>query len=503
MYSMLGKKTEFSTVMMSRLLRNYGPVFLWFTIYVLISGALQLDVPYPWDNDTAYHAAVGRLIREHGILHSFPWTPFSWLADHYADKELLFHLLFVPFANLDWITASQIVGTLAGAALLLVLYLILRKEDVRFAGLWSLISLSGSVYFIFRFILVRPHLLSIPLALIFLWAAVRGRFVILALVSAVYPWAYVAFWQLPALLLIAAETARFLSSGRVQWKPAAMAAAGIVVGVAVHPNAVNLLKINWIHMSDIFFKNTFGTQSAYEMGTEFAPFPLTAWVQGLLFSVLMIIVSFYYAWRGLRKDSLLPAFTLAAFGFCILTIRTARFCEYFVPFSVAAMAFASREVKWRFLPHAILGVSMLYTVSVGPGLYSGLPIRINDMPPDIENYLRLQIPKHSQVFTTDWDRTGLLMLILPDRQFMVALDPTLFYLKDPELYLLWHRICREAPPGSSELIRRRFGARYVLGVNIPATKGLYSELIADHSVRLLLNSRWWFLFDLGETEKHE
>lgn len=78
------------------------PIAAWAAVYVAIAAIIQFGfVSIPYDSDTAYHVAVGRLIREHGILHAFPWTPFSWLADHYADKELLFHLLFVPLAGLS------------------------------------------------------------------------------------------------------------------------------------------------------------------------------------------------------------------------------------------------------------------------------------------------------------------------------------------------------------------------------------------------------------------
>ncbi len=485
---------------MNQSLKDRWLIFAWAFFYLLIVGALQFNIPYPWDNDTAYHAVVGQLTREHGILHAFPWTPFSWLADHYADKELLFHLLFVPFANLHWITASQIVGTLCGAMLLLTLYLVLRAENVRFAGLWALIPLTGSVLFFFRFVLVRPHLLSIPLALVFLWAAARGRLAILAAVSIIYPWAYVAFWQLPLLLIIAAETARFLSGEQVQWKPSVLVAAGIALGMAVHPNAANLLGVNWMHMVDVLFKQSWGERVGFELAAEFNPYPLPAWVQGLLFSVFMTITALFYAWRNRREDSVSLAFALAALGFCALTIKTARFAEYFVPFSVAAMALASRSFSRRYLPQVIIGVSVAWMVWVQPNVLSDLSKRPNDMPPRIATFLQQQIPAGAQVFTTDWDHTGWLMLTLPDRRFIVGLDPTFFYLKDPELYRLWYRVCREAPVGSAEIIRRRFGARYVLGLDIPGTKNLFSQLSKDRSVRTLLVSELWMLFDLGDTQ---
>jgi hypothetical protein len=487
-----------STFAVSQIMKSRWSIFVWAFLYLLIAGALQLNIPYPWDNDTAYHAVVGKLIREHGILHAFPWTPFSWLADHYADKELLFHLLFVPFAGLNWVTAAQIVGALTGATMLLAFYLILRAEGVRFAGLWALAPLAGSVLFLFRFVLVRPHLLSITLALVFLWAAARRKHAILAAVSVIYPWTYVAFWQLPCLLLIAAEAARLLSGEHVQWKPSAAVAAGIVVGVALHPNAANLLGVNWMHMVDLLFKQSWGDRVGFDLGAELNPYPLPAWVQGLLFSVLMTITAVIYAWRNRREDSVSLPFALAALGFCALTIRSARFAEYFVPFSAAAMALASRSIRWRYLPQVIIGVSIAWLAWVQPHVLSDLSKRPNDMPPRIATFLQQQIPTGAQVFTTDWDHTGWLMLTLPDRRFIVGLDPTFFYLKDPELYRLWYRICREAPAGSAETIRRRFGARYVLGLNRAGTSKLFSQLSSERGVRTLLVSEMWLLFDLGE-----
>ncbi len=169
----------------------------------------------------------------------------SWLADHYADKELLFHLLFVPLGGLGWVTASKVVGTLAGAAVLFSIYLVLRAEQVRFAAVWAVLPLATSSAFLYRFVLVRPHLLSIALVVIVLWAASRRRLAVLAAAALVYPWAYVA-WFLPVVLVALAEVARGVGGERPGWKPGAVAAAAIAVGVAVHPNGANLVRFTWL-----------------------------------------------------------------------------------------------------------------------------------------------------------------------------------------------------------------------------------------------------------------
>jgi hypothetical protein len=95
------------------------------------------------------------------------------------------------------------------------------------------------------------------------------------------------------------------------------------------------------------------------------------------------------------------------------------------------------------------------------------------------------------------------MLALPDWRFIVGLDPTFFFLKDPELYRLWYKICREAHAGSAETIRRRFGVRYILGLNMPGTSKLFSKLGSERGVRTFLVSGIWLLFDLGKPLEYE
>lgn len=469
----------------------------WLFLYVGIAGMLQIYTSYPWDPDTAYHAVVGRLTAEHGILHSFPWTEFSWLADHYADKELLFHLLFVPLNNLDWVTAAKIVGTVSGAFMLFSLYIVLRKESVRLAGLWAMVPLAASGYFVFRLALVRPFVLSIGLAIIFLWAASRGRLVILAVVAAIYPWTYVAFWQLPCVLLFVSGAASLLSGGRFQWKPVVVAVLGIIAGAIVHPNASNLIEASWINMTEMLFKNTWGGRGNFEMGQELSPFTLAQWGRCLLPSVAMAASGLYFAWRNRRKDETMLAFALAGLCFVILTITSRKFAEYFIPFSAAAMALASRSISRRFFLQGVLVLSMVYTLLLGRQAILSLPTRPYDLPASLASLLPWGIPPGSHVFTTDWDYTGKFMVELPDRYFMVALDPTFFYTRNPDLYNLWMRLMLEAPEGSADAIRKNFGSQYVLGLNHPSRWDFFSRLLSEPGVRLLYNDNGWVLIDLG------
>ncbi len=477
---------------------NWRAVATWIVVFIVLTGLLQWFIPYPIDDDTAYHFCVSQLIRKYGILHEFPWTPFSWQFDHYADKEFLFHLLFLPLSGLGFVPAARLVGALAGALVLTTLFFILRAERVRFAGVWALLPLACSE-FLFRLGLVRPHLLSITLALIVMWAFARKKLYLLAAAAFLYPLTYVAFWQIPLILILAAEAARLLSGERVYWKPFAVVLAGITIGLALHPNTYNLIQINWIHMSDILFQKAWGREFM-NLGKEFNPYPLADWGRYLVIVVIMTGGALVLSWRHRTFSSVPLAFALAAVAFGLLTARSLRFIEYFVPFSVAALALATLNIRMRFLPYALLAISLLYTFVLGTEPYKNLSFKHKaHIEPDIARFFNQKIPIGSHVFTTGWDYTGNLMLALPERYFVVAADPTLFYKKDPKLYDIWYRLPLDAPIDSVEAIRLLFKSRFVISLNYQAYWPFFDTLSADPTVKILFVNEKWILFDLGNS----
>ncbi len=477
---------------------RYALLSFWILVFITLVIILQLFVPYPIDDDTAYHFSVGQLIGKYGILHTFPWTPFSWQYDHYADKEFLFHLLFMPLGGLGFVNAARAVGIFAGALILTALYLILRAEKVDFAGLWVLLTLTCSE-FVFRLALVRPHLLSITLALIILWAYAHGRLRILAAASIIYPLSYVAFWQIPLILVVAAESARMLSGEQIRWKPGLTVIAGLAAGVVLHPNTVNLLGINWIHMKDVLIENAWGRKPEFEnIAKEFNPYTVGQWGRYLVIVVFMAGCALVLGWRERREDPSPLGAALAAVIFGLLTARSLRFVEYFVPFSVFAAAIAARSLAKRWFAPALFGVSLLYMLAFGLEPFTIIASKTEYIEPRIAQYFEQTIPAGSQVFTCGWDYTGNLMLALPERRLIVAADPTLFYKKNPDLYRIWRRLPLDAPTDSVEAIRRLFKSRYVICLNYQAYWPFFDTLEKEPTVKTLYADNRWVFFDLGK-----
>jgi hypothetical protein len=492
------------TVYKNNYLNSRWPIVVWILLFVAITCILQLCIPYPQEDDTAYHFAVGQLISKYGILHGFPWTPFSWQYDHYADKEFIFHLLFAFLGGLGFMTAERMVGIIAGTAILISLYFVLRSEHVKFAGIWTLLPLASSA-FLFRFALVRPHLLSISLSILLLWALSRNKLLFSAIIAAIYPLSYVAFWQIPLILVIAVESARFLSGQSMRWRPAFTVVAGIIVGVAAHPNTLNVIQINWIHMSDILFRNAWGEKEGIDLALEFQPYSFEEWGRFLVITVLMTAAAFVTSWKYRHKSSTPLAFTITAIIFALLTLMTYRFIEYFVPLSVLALALSMSAQKKEMIAPLVLVVALAYALLLGTAPYkilSSLETKNAYMDPSMVSYFVRQIPVGEQIFTTSWDFTGNLMLALPDRRFIVAADPTLFYKENPRLYEIWYNMVLSGPADSAAMIRKLFKSRFVISRNYMEYVQFFDALRSDPGVKILFADERWVLYDLGQSSFH-
>jgi hypothetical protein len=326
-----------------------GSGLAWVAVFLLVASLLHLLIPAFFDSDTAYHLAVARLTREHGILHAFPWTPYSWLAEHYADKEFFFHLLLLPLAPLHPATASTIAGTFLGTALMTVLFLILRAEKVSRAGLWTLLTLVISGAYIARFAMVRPHLLSILLSLLLVWSAVRRRWFSIAAAAFLFPLGYTA-WHLPLALVLVVIATESVSGRKIDWRVPALVAAAGLLGVLSHPNFPETVRLFWIQNFEILFKTAWAGRAGIDLGGEFRPFSLFGLGRYVLLPAALVLWSLKAAWK-VRRENVLPlAAASCALLFLGLTIRTQRFIEYLVPFAVMGAALTRRADRQRFLP---------------------------------------------------------------------------------------------------------------------------------------------------------
>lgn len=465
----------------------------WAPAWLALAALAQMLTRVPFDADTSYHLAVAQLMARHGpFLKSFPWTPFSWLADHYADKELLFHLLLLPVANLPPPIASMIAGTVFGALALAALHAVLRAERVPRAEIWVLALLTVSGLFLYRFILVRPHLLSIALAILVGWAAARRRHVVLGVACFLYPLAYVG-WSAALVLVVLAEIATLLGGNRPRFASFGAAVLGLSAGLLVHPNFPDNLRFAWTQIYDVLFVTAWQARTGFDLGSEFQAPGLGGVLRFVLLPGALAVAALLQGFRARREDPLPLALGSMACAYLVMTLRTERFMEYLAPFAVAAAAVAFAK-RWPPLGTAVAGVGAATLLAVGSGPLTLVMERIASMAPETASRLRAEVPEGAQVFTCGWGETGELMLALPERRFLVALDPVFFHKKDADLYRLWYGTVHQPPARPAEIVRDRFGASFALCDAAPAYQPFIQAMAADPEARLVFRSFRWFLF---------
>ncbi len=116
----------------------------------------------------------------------------------------------------------------------LVFLSLLVELQVPWPFLWTLVLIGVCPHFLYRMGLVRPHLLSLFLLLLGLYALFTERWVLLFTVSVCYPLCYTAFHTLPILLLMVIGGWHMF--GR-PWslRPLLVSLVGVTLGCLLHP----------------------------------------------------------------------------------------------------------------------------------------------------------------------------------------------------------------------------------------------------------------------------
>ena len=398
----------------------------------------------------------------------------------------------MPVAHLPLSLGAKLAGTVATGAVLLSIHAVVDGEKAERAGLWTLLALLASPAFVFRVSLLRPHLLAISLALWLTWLLARRRLRWVLLVSALYPLSYVA-WHSALIIAVLVELARLICRQRPEWRTLAAVTGGLLTGLLIHPNFPEILTFFWVQNYEILVNTAWAGRAGFDLGPEFSAFdPLTLVLQ---FAIPLTLLG-TGIWRGWQQRTVVEvAFTIIAAAFILITIRTERFIEYAAPFSITAAALWWRHTPLPQLPSLAGVVAMvLHAVIIPSYPLQQLQRRPDAFPPAMQAAVGGLIPAGSQVFTCSWQFTGEMMFALPDRRFMVALDPVLFFYKDPTRYERWFNVVRQPPPGVGAIIREEFGASYVLCETWPDWQPLLTALDAEPGVTPLLRTPLWNVY---------
>ena len=425
---------------------KYAAVFL---AAAAVFAVLEFRAPELMEFDSYFHAKMGALIMEKGLVREFPWMSFTFQRTDYANPYLLFHVYLGlwlkalpahPFVAVK-LAMLVLLGLVAAAFLKVV-------EAAHPKWVWPAAALLpallvGQVYQ--RLISIRPHVLSILILLLGLRAILKRKWWVLAALSFVYAYSYSAPVLLPVVALIASSVFS-LEEKRVVWQPFAFSLGGLVAGLVVNP----YFPRNVYYLYAVLFK--MAARQFSIIPAELLPLlsSQVLTINILSFAALFLgVLAALYSGKRLSANGL---FLFATTGlFFVLLMRSFRYIEYW-PF-VAALgastvlretfaddAAASRIMK-KSAAWALGGVLLLVgAVGLRNGYRNSQPLVQYAAVKDLADFLDREAAPGDLVYSDDW-AMSMGMFYATDKVYYVLMsDPEMMRLAHPGLYVLWNLI---------------------------------------------------------------
>lgn len=488
--------------------------------------------------DGFYHLGhAGRYLRRGLFDTSFPWATQSVIGDLGADLWWGFHMVLVPFMAVF----SDVALALPVAALTLSLlacaglYWVLVRHGLPGAGWWTALFFIAVPNVMYRLLMVRPHVLSLVLALLLLSFLVRGRARHVLVISAAIAWLHIGlFWMAPGVVAAYAlarglEHAAGLGmtgSDRQMSVPVPVALVAVLVGTALgvflRPHPLASIELAWVQIVRLFAEKA--THRPLVFAVELRPLPLLEFLRSswtfLIAWAAALAAGAWFALRGrkagqvtddgrARSDAhVLPApertlflaTTLCAVVFLALTLVSAR--RALVEF--VAFGFLAFPIAWRWMvpPPArrrvtLAALALLVVHLPWAARRHELNVTYVARPPDtLEDaalWLRANSSEGEVVFHAHWDNFGPLFARDDVNGFLGGMDPIFQYAHDPGRYwehfflaedLIQDYTCDAFPcyegtaTDTYTAIRDHFNARWVL-VEAVRNPKLTEHLLAD------------------------
>ncbi len=225
-------------------------LFLFLLVAVAVASALLLSVPRAPETNVFYHLFYASQYAAHGPFTTLaPHVVCSALGQFHGDIWYGFHLLVAP---LTWVPDGLLRLKLAGVWVLtgglLVLYLAFRRSRVLLPFLWPLVALFCFGPTIWRFAMVRPHVLSVTLSLALFALFTDGSLASLVAVGAAISFLHFNYFWLPVLVAVMGAVVHNVVYDVWPCKKLLAVVAGVALGAVLRPHPLATLKVLYVQL---------------------------------------------------------------------------------------------------------------------------------------------------------------------------------------------------------------------------------------------------------------
>ena len=499
-----------------------------FLLFFLSSLVILLLAPGLLDPDGFYHIKISQMMAESlSLIKNFPWLNFTILKDSFTDHHFLFHVLAIPFILISPIIGMKIFISILIGGFFTFFYFLLKRLDIKYPFFWTLLLLaSGS--FIFRLLLLK----AISFSLIFLFLGFyflkEKKYLRLFILSFFLVWSYGGFLIISAIAFFFFISEIFLINKK-EWRFIFIPLSGTATGIVLNfyfPQNLEFLKTQAFQIPLLN-----GLLAKVSVGAEWYPYHFKEFLAGnfLLWLVFAGIIATLIFYRKEIKKRVstegLSAVFLSGFFF-VLMVRSNRFVEYWVPFTILAGALITRDFRidkklfdflkmsfiskgpslaskgrtlanWRWLPisAALLPVSIFFINSIADNY-----LALKNTPPydrykSASEWLIQNTPEKSIVFNVSWDDFPELFFWDTHNYYIVGMDPTFMYEYDKTLYEKWCKVGEGEDPKPGETAKKYFQASAIF-INKEKNPRLYEIAQKDQILKKSYEDNWVIIYKI-------
>jgi hypothetical protein len=410
---------------------------------------LHFRSPDLMEFDSYFHARMGQLVMEKGLVREFPWMQFTFQRDDYANPYLAFHaylglwLKILPAHPFTAVKLAMIVLLgLVAVAYVKVVQAIHPKWVWLSAALLPA-TLAGPVYQ--RLLSVRPHVLSILILLVGSWAVLKKKWWVLGAMSFLYAYAYSAPVLLPVVALIA-SAAYTLMEKKLAWRPFAFSLGGLVAGLVLNPYFPHDIR----YLYAVLFK--MAVRDLATAPTELRPLASSEVLSMNAVSFVLLFLGLLAVLTSGRRISGKGLFLFATTGaFFVLLMVSFRYVEYW-PFVASLGATAllreayaddprAGRVMTKALAAAMAGAFLLLgTVGAWAGYRKAHSLVPFPAVKEIADILDREAEPGDIVYTNEYAAPMGLFYASAKARYVLMSDPEMMRIAHPGLYLLWSAI---------------------------------------------------------------
>ena len=450
-------------------------VYVWLFYFLVLSVFKNIGNGLS-DPDAFFHMGLSREISKQGfdLFRNIPWFSF---APGFMDSNFLYHFIFSLFVNFNLVAVYKTLGLIIASTLITVFFFVLNKSQVKYSFLWALILISSSAFF-YRLFLFRPFLTSIILIILSFYFASQNKLLKLFIVSIIYP----LFYVIPFSILIAlfSMLVDFLKKQKLRWNLFFITISGTVLGLLFNPTFPKNISFIYVQI----FKTPVVHKAAELMPLDFSSLITQNILVWVIFYGLLSI--FIYHRQDLKKfkervsvEGL--AASLLSIFFFVLTIRSQRFVEYWVPFTVLAGALLARDfefdtkfTKWfkdtwettslKILLPIFAFLMLISLIFVNSFVNNYISLKNTD-PFDrfksSSSWLIKNTPEKSIIYNVAWDESPELFFWNTHNYYIVGMDPTFLYEYDKSLYKKYQDIYEGKDNRPSETVKIYFNSSFI------------------------------------------